>query len=292
MSFKILAIDGGGIRGIFPAYILKKIKEEFNIKNITNEFDMIVGTSTGSIIAGCLACGIEPDIIYNLYKNYGNKIFKKKLFSRISFNLFTPKYSKKVLEELLDSIVCDIKLKNIKKRMIITATDVKHGKAILFRSGVRSGKRGDVLLKNAILASISAPYYFNFEEYNDSFLADGGLWANNPSIVGFIEAKYHLKVKEEDIKILSLGTGINKNKTFISHNRLKFSEIDDFINLLLSLQANHLDALSYIMLKKNFLKVTFEEENLSIDKLSPTFLEKTEIYYLAHKKQIEEFLKR
>ena len=50
--------------------------------------------------------------------------------------------------------------------------------------------------------------------------------------------------------------------------------------------------LSYIMLKKNFLKVTFEEENLSIDKLSPTFLEKTEIYYLAHKKQIEEFLKR
>ena len=58
------------------------------------------------------------------------------------------------------------------------------------------------------------------------------------------------------------------------------------------MQANHLDALSYIMLKKNFLKVTFEEENLSIDKLSPTFLEKTEIYYLAHKKQIEEFLKR
>ena len=139
-------------------------------------------------------------------------------------------------------------------------------------------------------------YFFDFLE-NDKKLSENTLQSYRRDIVYF--NKYletnkinYTKVKEEDIKILSLGTGINKNKTFISHNRLKFSEIDDFINLLLSLQANHLDALSYIMLKKNFLKVTFEEENLSIDKLSPTFLEKTEIYYLAHKKQIEEFLKR
>ena len=57
-TFKILSIDGGGIRGIFSAHILKRIEDEYNIK-LKDHFDLIAGTSTGAIIAGSVAWGMN-----------------------------------------------------------------------------------------------------------------------------------------------------------------------------------------------------------------------------------------
>ncbi len=75
-TFKILSIDGGGIRGVFPTHILSCISKRLNI-DVTDYFDMIAGTSTGSIVAGAIALKKEPSEIISLYKEYGIKIFPK-----------------------------------------------------------------------------------------------------------------------------------------------------------------------------------------------------------------------
>ena len=67
MSFKILCIDGGGVRGIYPAYILKRIEEAFDIK-LYEIFDMVVGTSTGSIIASAIAVDYPLKDVVNLFE--------------------------------------------------------------------------------------------------------------------------------------------------------------------------------------------------------------------------------
>ena len=73
-TFNILAIDGGGIRGIVPAHILNSIVGKLNI-NLNDNFQMLAGTSTGSIIVAGLACGVSIENIVNLYKSLGEKIF-------------------------------------------------------------------------------------------------------------------------------------------------------------------------------------------------------------------------
>ena len=78
-KFLILSIDGGGIRGIFPAHILSCISDRLGIK-IREQFDMITGTSTGSIIAAAIACNIEPYQISELYRQHSSKIFSRKNF--------------------------------------------------------------------------------------------------------------------------------------------------------------------------------------------------------------------
>lgn len=78
-NFKILSIDGGGIRGIYSAHILKRIEDEFNIK-LKDHFDLIAGTSTGAIIAGAVACGIDIGEVVNLYKDKGKDILVPQYF--------------------------------------------------------------------------------------------------------------------------------------------------------------------------------------------------------------------
>lgn len=77
---KLLAIDGGGIRGIYASHILERIQTEFNII-FHDEFEIITGTSTGSIIAAAISLGVPISKITKLYREEGKKIFKPKRFS-------------------------------------------------------------------------------------------------------------------------------------------------------------------------------------------------------------------
>ena len=80
MSFKILCIDGGGIRGIYPAYILKRVEESWAIK-LHEIFDMIVGTSTGSIIASAIAVDYPLKDVVSIFEEKSRDIFRKTRFN-------------------------------------------------------------------------------------------------------------------------------------------------------------------------------------------------------------------
>ncbi|EID4339979.1 TPA: patatin [Vibrio vulnificus] len=282
MTFKILSIDGGGIRGVYPAHILKCFEEKLGI-NLLESFDMIAGTSTGSIIAAGVACDIRATEIVNMYKEHGEDIFKKKK-SRIPFKKFRSitqpllesVYDSGSLSKVLKSVFNDSTLGQIAKPLILPATDVGNGGVHVFKSAYDPTFNRDRLVKvrDAVLASCSAPTYFDPHKVDEYLLSDGGLWANNPALVAVIDAQKRLGINYDDIQVVSIGTGHSKVAYGLKHKgdwglatgwRHK-----EFISFMLSLQSQ--SALNYLKLHlkpEQILRIDFESNtDLPLDDVS------------------------
>ncbi|MBD1932763.1 MULTISPECIES: CBASS cGAMP-activated phospholipase [Cyanophyceae] len=275
MVFKILAIDGGGIRGLYAAYILKRIREEFDII-FSEYFDLIVGTSTGSIIAGALAVDRPIEKIVIIYEVEGRKIFTSNSFSLNGF--YRSKYSKKHLENILNKEIGNKILSDIKKtRLIIPATDIANGQAFVFKSSYLEEFVRDKNIKivDAILSSCSAPIYFDPNRLENYLLADGGLWANNPALVGLTEAIGKLEIDKNDVRILSIGTGIGKHYYKIDSAETRNWglvngwEGKKIIDIILNLQSTSAENIVRLILKEEkYLRLNFiTDSKLSLDKL-------------------------
>ena len=206
--FRVLSIDGGGVRGVFPAKILELMETKLCI-DIYETFDLIVGTSTGSIIAAALS---KKYPLVQLIKDYcenSPRIFQK----RMSLSgLCRSKYSSAFLESFLFEKFGETKLGEIEKPLILNATNVSIGDVHIFKSSYQNKQRkgdyirdGEVPLYKAVLASCSAPIYFDPVDINGTLVCDGGIWANNPSLVGYTDAIRNFQT--DNVKILSLGTG-------------------------------------------------------------------------------------
>lgn len=268
--FKILSIDGGGIRGIYPAYILQCIRERLDV-NLYDYFDMIAGTSTGSIIAAGIACQKQPSEIVSLYQKHGADIFGQKIKS------FWPsmfkqgvhsKYENKNLKKILHNEFGNTKLGDISKPLLIPATDIGHGGVHVFKSSYSESFTRDkhIEVKQAVLASCSAPAFFDPTKVENYLLADGGVWANNPALAAVIDAQYRLGIDIKDIRILSLGTG---------HSRIAYGTAEkkewglltgwknlEFISFLLSLQAQSTQNYLQLMLGQDqLIRLDFESDN-------------------------------
>jgi patatin-like phospholipase/acyl hydrolase len=270
MKFKILSIDGGGIRGIFPAHILSCISTRLHIPMI-EKIQLITGTSTGSIIAAGLACGIDADKIVALYRKKGESIFTPRFsfFPRFIRPMFHSVYNNNPLYEELTNIFQDIKLGDIKTPLIIPATDIGNGSVHVFKSKFSNEFTRDenVYVRDAVMASCSAPTFLDPTTVNEYLLADGGLWANNPSLIGMIDAQRRLGVSKCDIQILSIGTGhakkaygteAKKNWGFMCAWKRK-----EFVNFIMSLQAQATYNYLQLMLEKEqILRLNFETDKM------------------------------
>lgn len=267
-SFKILSVDGGGLRGIYAVTILCKMEQEMGI-DFAEEFDLISGTSTGAIIAAGLAIGIPANTILEMYKEQGENIFKKPFWSGI----LTPKYDRNNLKQVLEEVFGDLTFNDAKTRLMVTATNISEGMPWVFKSlyNERLTRDQNVKISDAVLASCSAPLYFNPFEHNKQLLADGGLWANNPALAALVEALGHnIDVKRYKIRLLSIGTGIN-----IKHYPLEWVEKEwgptrwgmGLIDIIFNMQSFSVEKyLSTIMRQEQYLRINFKlEENLSID---------------------------
>ncbi|MED4018682.1 CBASS cGAMP-activated phospholipase [Sutcliffiella cohnii] len=213
---KMLSIDGGGIRGVFAIAILQEIENKYK-KPIYELFDCFAGTSTGSIIAASITCKISMDKLMASYKKYGKKIFVKQ--AKVGF--FKSIYSDRYLRRFFQKAFGDLSLSDIQKPLLIPAVDITHGKPFVHRSnfGFQEETDNSVLLWDAVLSSCSAPVYFPPNNINNRYLSiDGGLWANNPSLVCMTEALHHFQQNINEINILSLGTGQQKIDFSISEN--------------------------------------------------------------------------
>ena len=229
--FKILSIDGGGIRGVFPAMFLTKL--EAKLKNegrtkwqIYQNFDLICGTSTGGIIAIALALGIPASEIYDLYINNAKDIFGSK--RNIACQLFYSAHKRDSLESLIREKFKKVNngidpiLKDCKTNICIPIFDLLEGKPSVLKNNYHPRFTRDYHIPAymAALATSSAPVFFDpySSEYVDLFKEtipfknkiDGGVFANNPTLLGMIEAEVALYQKKENLKVLSLGTGYQK----------------------------------------------------------------------------------
>ncbi|MFC0472555.1 CBASS cGAMP-activated phospholipase [Halalkalibacter kiskunsagensis] len=202
---KILCIDGGGIRGVFAVAILQALEEELN-RPISELFDIVAGTSTGSIIATSVILKNEMTSVLDNYKEFSKKIFIR----QAKIGLFKSVYSDRYLRRFFQNTFGDLTLADIEKPLLIPAVDVTHGKPYVYRSNYGHPDSDDLSIKlwDAVLSSCSAPVYFPPNNIKNRYLSvDGGLWANNPSLVCVTEAMDFFQKSIEDIQILSLGTG-------------------------------------------------------------------------------------
>lgn len=217
--FRILSIDGGGIKGLLPATILAELEKTLP-EPLVNYFDLICGASTGAIIALAIAVQKQAAVIKSLYENNAGKIFKKNLLN-LRYRVFGDGgvYNSSLLEQLLKDMLVDEQkkhylMKDAKTILCIPAINLTTGNVVVFKSPHTveqpskeelTGDEDKEMYKVA-MASCAAPLYFKTTELKNSFYADGGLWANNPSLIGIVEA-IRCGVNLKEIRVLSLGTG-------------------------------------------------------------------------------------
>lgn len=209
--FKILSIDGGGIKGLYAATILNRFERKYG--KISEYFDLICGTSTGGIIALGLGLGVSTDNIIEFYKTYGPKIFnsntkmKNYLFGlRQAF--LSSKYTDKALRDALYSVFDSSKINDSKCCLCVPAVNLVTMKGIIFKTSHHSNftRDGNLLMTDVALATSAAPTYFPISKIQgiSDYLADGGLWANNPSLIGAIEAVSYFVGDDKDFETFNL----------------------------------------------------------------------------------------
>jgi hypothetical protein len=210
--FRILSLDGGGIRGAFVASALATF-EQATGRRIVDHFDLITGTSTGGIIALGLAMGATAEEGQRFYETEGPKIFPKregiqKWLGRVR-DVFRPRFSNESLRATLQSVVGDRPLKEAKTRLVIPTYDVNTGKVYLFKTPHHPGylHHADLTAVDVALATTAAPTYFPAHTIpgRGTFI-DGGVWAMCPAMVGLVEALSFLEQRPEQVRMLSLST--------------------------------------------------------------------------------------
>jgi uncharacterized protein len=218
-DFRILAIDGGGIRGIFPAAALAGLEESYlGGGSIADYFDLIAGTSTGGIIALGLAAGFTAADLRELYVGRGGEIFPPHgpgLIGRLSRWLSAKRrylrysYDQDALARVLREKLGDLKLGAARTRLCIPSFEGVHGEVYIFKTPHHPDFRKDLhesMLKVALATSAAPTYYRPLRDAGYTFV-DGGVWANNPIMIALTEALTSFSVTRDQIRILSLGCG-------------------------------------------------------------------------------------
>lgn len=230
-KFKILALDGGGIRGVITARILKEIEAQVQ-KPLNQYFDLIAGTSTGSIVAAGLVTGMSPDQLIGIYQKEGGKIFQPSWQRNLMKWLRGPKYSNQGLIEVLQSHLQHKEFGEIQfghlsqlsqAKLLILAYDTLFRNTTFFVSHLPEAQQRwyyDAKLWEVCASSAAAPTFFppyEFKWREDPKNADGDEWkfphvdggvaANDPALAALGHVLGIEKQKLEDIAILSVGTG-------------------------------------------------------------------------------------
>jgi len=208
--FRILALDGGGIRGLFPAALLTHV-EEHNAggKALVDYFDLIVGTSTGSIIALGLAAGYPASEVLRFYCQHGPYIFTGATWRKL-WQLFHPKYGNRRLVSAVRDVFGDKTLNDVKVPVCIPSYELVSGVPRVFKDDHHQTLHwgGHQPIWKVVVASSAAPTYFpSFQLGQADNHIDGGIWANNPVLVGMTEAVKYFGRSLDDIAVLSIGTG-------------------------------------------------------------------------------------
>ncbi len=238
-KIRILSLDGGGIRGILPGTILTYIEEQLQKKtknpkaSIGQYFDFIAGTSTGGILSLIYLCPDEKGEnkfmareALDIYLDQGDEIFDVSLRKKIESlkGICDEKYSEKELEESLQMYFQETRLSEALKPCLITSYDIRNRKSFFFTSLEAKSEVRDYYMKDVARATSAAPTYFEASRIKSIYgtphsLIDGGVFANNPSLCAYAEAR-NIKFSEvlndeqkpdtpsaKDMLLVSIGTG-------------------------------------------------------------------------------------
>ncbi len=288
-KFTILSIDGGGIRGIIPAIVLSELeielkKQEPN-KALYDHIDLICGTSTGAILGIAIALGISAERLVDFYKENATLIFPKwylKILPRKARAVITSIYSNKKLRKKLEEVYSEANggtpplLNDLKTKVCIPVFNGNDGQINVLKTKHHNEYYRDYKMPahEAALSSASAPIYFPPHSFSFSNeygsgknvnMIDGGIFANNPALIGIFEAVEKLGLEFSQIRILSLGTGKGRHivKTGWRPKDMWYWLFPKprLLDIILDSQAQITE--QYI----NFLKKSIDKSSISFDYL-------------------------
>jgi patatin-like phospholipase/acyl hydrolase len=217
---RILTIDGGGIRGLVGAIWLEALQQRLEAAgkgSLRESFDLVVGSSTGALVAAGLGIGMPAGRIVELYESFGDEVFPgaaERLWSRVtrSFTqgLSAPRYSPKGLERVLKRVFGDTTLGTVAPRTMAIAYDTVTRHPLFFKSF--KPEHAGIPLWEVCRAATAAPSYFPAHlvtvEGRRRALIDGGVVANNPTACAIAEAvRLNDDASLDGIVLLSVGTG-------------------------------------------------------------------------------------
>lgn len=204
---RILTIDGGGIKGTFPAAFLARLEEELSTP-LVEHFDMIAGTSTGGIIAIGLGLGLPARRLLRFYERHGAEIFAGRGLWRELRSIFMSKYSDAPLHRVLRRRFGQRTLGDSRTRLLIPCLNVTQGKVHVYQTAHHHTLTEDwrVPAVDVAMASAAAPTFFpSFRGASGDTYIDGSLWARNPIGMAAVQAVGLLRWPADQIRILSLG---------------------------------------------------------------------------------------
>lgn len=217
--FRILSIDGGGIRGVFPAAVLAGLERDYTGgRALASFFDLVAGTSTGGILALGLGAGLSAEELLKLYAQRGCEVFPPlpdnalgRLRGRIRDirHYASYLYNRDGLESLLIEKLGERLFGESTLRLCIPAFEGRNSEVFVYKTPHHADYKTDRYerMVDVALATAAAPSYFRPLEHNGYTLVDGGVWANNPIMLAVIEALICFNIHRDQIDVLSLGCG-------------------------------------------------------------------------------------
>lgn len=283
-KYKILSIDGGGIRGIIPAMMLAELERCMG-KPIAESFDMIAGTSTGGILSLALTKPHDRDAqkpqysaaaVVDLYTNEGSRIFQEMFPGKADEWLFNPKHRSDGKAEVLTEYLGETTLDQALQNVFVTSYDTQLRKPIFFTSNPAAEEHDKNLnfrrictgftMKQAAMATSAAPTFFEPYKVETAHrdtphgiysLIDGAVYANNPTLLAILEARIaYLRAHQEELHmqemlIVSLGTG----------------------SLVHPFDYEKVQAWGKLQWIQPFISITFDGQNEAIDSQLGSFLQ-------------------
>jgi patatin-like phospholipase/acyl hydrolase len=234
-KYRILSVDGGGIRGLIPALVIAELERRLQQRagaqaRVSDYFHMFAGTSTGGLVALSLTVpdqqnperpAVSGDELARFYTEDGPAIFHRSLWQRLRtlWGWTGPKYTLGPLERAIEQRLGTTRIEHALRELVVTSYDMTNREPYFFkRWRAREAPEGDRNrpLADAGLATSAAPTYFPSHEVEGRALVDGGVFAANPVIVAIVEAlkrigddPHHLD--QDDLLVVSIGTGLHED---------------------------------------------------------------------------------
>ena len=279
---RVFSGDGGGVFGTIPAYQLQDY-------NVFDEFDVLGGCSISSAIVAAYAVGMSgPELLQSMQEDL------PKIFDRPWYRWMSPWGAKWPNAELINWCKknFDIKLGEVSKPIFIVSMDFSNGRPKVFSN--TDNRDVDTPLYDAVLASVSAPTYFAPQ----GVYVDGGLFANNPSVVTCAGACTALNTDMDQIHLFSIGTGVNHHvpinmKGAAGWGLLKWAKhiipvmLEGGNEIGMDYIAKQLSLGTYVRSNLIDLEPDWEMDDASI---IPDLIDKAETKQLIFKKTMDDFL--
>lgn len=204
--FQILALSGGGFRGLYTAKVIADVEREIKAP-FASRFDLITGTSIGGILALALALEIPAQDIVDLFVDHGEEIFRKRWSLR---GLVRAPYSPAPLMGLLSAsnLFGNRLLGTCKRPVIIPSLNYSTGEPVVFKTPHHVDFKRDHshCIVDVAMATSAAPAYFPRHCFNNAQYVDGGLYANAPGLLGLHEAHKFFNQNIKNVRLMAIGT--------------------------------------------------------------------------------------